>query len=116
MTLMWDSDAEDGSHQLEYSTTSSFQEAELWYEGPARRSFVSGLGEGEHFYRVRSRTGEGSPWGPWSEPMHIVVELQSLSTAWLLFGIGAVVFVCIAGFITWHTVRNGPVEYSEAGV
>jgi len=116
MILMWESSVEGGVHQLEYATTADFAEVELWYEGPAQRSFVSGLGNGEHYYRVRTRVGEDGAWGPWSEPMHIVVELQSLSTAWLLFGVGAVMFVCIAGFIAWQTLRGESMEESEAGV
>lgn len=94
-------------YQLEYSTDADFAEAELWYQGPQQRSFVSGLGNGEHFYRVRARMSPEAQWGLWSAPMRISVKLQDLAIAWLLFGVGALMFVCIAVFIVWQAQRAG---------
>jgi hypothetical protein len=117
LILAWMTDVEGGQHaieyQLEYSPSADFAEAELWYQGPQERSFVSGLGSGEHFYRVRTRMNAEAPWGPWSEPMHITVKLQDMTIAWILFGVGAVMFVCIAAFIIWQALRPGPSSSAE---
>lgn len=101
-TLRWEPVGVGDEFQVQHGTSAAFPDPELWYEGPATQSFVSGLGEGEHFYRVRAREGEGEPWGAWSDSVEVDVEYQPMWLAATLFSTGAVMFCCIVGFVVWQ--------------
>jgi len=109
VTLHWET-AEDADapafYQVEQSLDPDFASTLKWYEGHSRQAFISGIEDGDHYYRVRSRPDESSEWGGWSEPLHIRVERQSLTLAWGLFATGAGMFACIVGFIVYHTRRE----------
>ena len=104
--LHWDSQTPGALHQVEHSRDAEFSDPDLWYEGASRQAFISGMDDGEHFYRVRARADETQQWGGWSEPLRLSVERQSLALAWKLFATGSVLFVSIAAFITYHSTRE----------
>lgn len=77
----------DGVTELQQSRASDFFTAKTIYIGPDRASFVSGLDNGNYYYRVRAAGGE------WSETLMVKVQHQSLELAFALFGIGGLVFL-----------------------
>ena len=102
LTLRWEADGTPTEYQVEHAATSGFASPEVWYEGPATQTFISGLEEGDHFYRVRARGSESAAWGPWGESVGLTVEHQDMRLAWSLFGVGAVLFGSIVGFVAWQ--------------
>lgn len=121
-TLQWQSDAAGSlEYQLEHASADgsggAFGSGELWYQGPAERSFVSGLEEGVHLYRVRAREmGEAAgPWGPWSSPVEITVAYQSMKLAWTLFSVGAVMFLSIVAFVVWQSTGSRAAAHRAEG-
>jgi hypothetical protein len=83
---------EGAQFQVEQSRQPDFQETRLRYEGRDTASFISGLGNGSFYYRVRVVRSDGTQ-GDWSDSLVVKVEHHPLSQAWTLFGIGAVVFL-----------------------
>jgi len=101
--------------QVQRATRPDFSGAVVHHESAATAAFISGLEEGTHHFRVRGRelrdgedgltAGAGDApadgdatdpgWGPWSDPAVFEVEHQPMSTAWLLFGIGFVLFASL---------------------
>ncbi len=67
----------------------------VYYEGPQRRSFISGLENGTHEFVVMARLADTDPWGPESEPIVFTVEHHSLRQTFILLGIGAFLFIAI---------------------
>ncbi len=108
-TLRWFADAPADVFRLEYDTSPGFDDARVWCEGPATQTFVSGLEQGPHHYRVRAGTEDGT-WGAWSSSTVINVERQSLRLAWWLFGVGAVLFTCIVAFVVWQAAGDTSIE------
>lgn len=77
--------------ELQQSQQKKFDSLLVRYKGSDLASYISGLAEGIYYYRVRSELdGQLSDW---SEPIVVVVEHHSLQLAFLLFGLGAVVFL-----------------------
>ena len=90
--LDWVSD--DGEHFiLEQATSEDFQDARVIYEGPDKASFISGLNNGIYYFRIKSDGDDGS------DQVKTVVEYQSLSLAFSLFGVGAIVFILTSAVI-----------------
>lgn len=77
--------------ELQKSGSSSFQSPLTIYRGPDTASFVSGLPNGIHYYRVRS-VDTNQNTSTWSEPVEITVQHHSLQLAFTLFAVGLVVF------------------------
>ena len=89
--LVWEvpgAEAEALVFQLEQADTVRFQDARVSYEGPDRGRFVTGLPDGSTFYRVRAKTGADAPYGPWSEPVEVVVDYTPMRTVWILMAAG----------------------------
>ena len=85
---------EDGLRfALEQAPTERFARAEERYRGPDRGSFVSGLPEGDTWFRVRAIDEEGRA-GAWSAPMRIEVAYPSPTLVARLFALGAAVLGC----------------------
>lgn len=82
---------------------------EDWYRGPATQSFVSGIPDGTARVRVRSAPsvseGEAPDWGAWSEPLRVPVAHHPMNEALALMGLGAVVFLFIAGYVVQGSLR-----------
>ena len=122
-TLRWTPAAEsDGPVEFELRVTSDALDLEgtTLYRGRDRATFVSGLPEGEHVYRVRARAmadGDASeaPWGPWSDPQEVVVEYHPIGLAWGLFGVGAVLVACIVSYLVLADARARRGRIRDAG-
>jgi len=103
--IKWTAGDDATSHQLQYDTSGDFSDPLVWHEGADNESFISGLENGAHYFRVRSRAGAEGGWGQWSRTLTVEVERQSSQLAWSLFGVGAAMFLCVAGFIGYHSVK-----------
>lgn len=77
--------------ELHQSHQSDFDSVIVLYQGSDLASYISGLAEGTYHYRVRSMLE--SDTSDWSDPITVVVKHHSLQLAFLLFGIGAIVFL-----------------------
>ena len=84
--LEWDSEG-PSDFVLQQDITNDFTNPKTIYQGPDRASFVSGLPNGNYYYRVRSDSGK------WSETLLVTVQHQSLRLAFMLAGLGAIVFM-----------------------
>lgn len=86
--------------EVQTSTNADFEDAERCYLGPERASFRSGLGPGDHYFRVRERTSDASAtFGPWSRPVQVEMAFHPLRAAWALFAVGATLVGSIVGFL-----------------
>lgn len=82
--LDWSGEAE--FFWLEQAEDSLFEETKVIYRGPDKASFVSGLLDGQYYYRVKANEGE------WSNVLQVQVQHQSLNLALTLSGLGLLVF------------------------
>lgn len=86
LKLEWDA-PENIKVEVQKSETIDFNNPTLIYRGIDRASFISGLENGDHFFRVKEEGGD------WSSTLTIHVQHQSLQLAFILFTLGAVVFI-----------------------
>jgi hypothetical protein len=100
-TLSWSPGGAGGlvrDYQLEESQTAEFADARVRYEGPDRASFISGLTEGETWFRVRASNGEGR-FGPWSRPVSVEVRYPERPMVLRRLAVGALLFVATVGAV-----------------
>ena len=90
-------------YELQQSSHEDFSDPVHIYHGPDRASFVSGLSEGKHYFRVRLNVKDENIKGAWSESAVVQVKYQSMALAWTLFGTGSAVFLCTAMVILFGT-------------
>lgn len=96
----WPSGHEDGSKhefELQQAQDDQFSTFKTIYQGQDFATFLSGLRNGNYYYRVRVK--EGSDMSDWSKPILVEVKHHSLSLAFALFGLGALVFLLTVGII-----------------
>lgn len=86
LKLEWDA-PDNIKVEVQKSESKDFENPTVIYKGIDRASFISGLENGDHFFRVKE---EG---GSWSSTLTIHVKHQSLQLAFTLFTLGAVVFI-----------------------
>ena len=100
VTLRWKSRplAGDETYQLQHGSNAAFDDARTVLDGKDDTSFISGLPDGEHYFRVRLHSGRGKA-GPWSVDYSLTVEHHSLAVSLGLFGVGAIVFVLTVAFV-----------------
>lgn len=98
-SLAWESDADDALFIVESSPSEDFAGAVVYFEGPQRQAYISGLEEGEHFFRIAVRNSPEDDWSEWSEPASLTVAHHDLGVAFAFAGVGAVLFLCIVGFV-----------------
>ena len=77
---------DDSAIEVQQATNPQFGDAQTIYQGNNTSLFLSGLKNGEYFYRLRTEDGT------FSEPISVEVKHDSIQQAWLLFSLGAVVF------------------------
>jgi len=87
--LKWQSD-QQADFVLQQDTTLEFKTPKVLYNGPDTARAISGLLNGNYYYRVRIASND------WSGPVKVVVEHYKLSTALLFLGMGALVFLSTA--------------------
>ena len=78
---------------LQQADTANFSNAEIIYKGPDRASFVSGLPNGNYYFRLRAINSADEMASSWSKPVVVKVRHHSLFLALTLAGVGAFVFV-----------------------
>ena len=114
--LEWgDATASEVRYRVELAAPPDADTYELWYEGTARQSFVSGMPSGTVRVRVRrlttSTAADGAAsWGPWTEPLQIPVEHHAMSKALVLLVVGALVFGSVLVFVVQGALRYGREE------
>ena len=77
----------------------AFSDPLVIYRGPDLATFLSGLPDGTFHYRIRAIGPEETAPGRWSSPVTLEVKHHSLRLAFLLFGLGAVVFLLTVGIV-----------------
>ncbi len=85
MLLAWQPTAESAEYEVEYSGQN--RQAVLQYRGPDLACFVTGLEEGEHYFRVRQSGGT------WSEPVAVTVKFPPLSQVLIGLVSGALLLI-----------------------
>jgi len=91
------------TYVLQQSLSPDFDSVKIRYSGPDLATYISGLKNGTYNYRIRSvRDGKTSPW---SEVIVVTVEHHSLQLAFILFGLGAIVFIATV-FVVVKGVRG----------
>ncbi|MFW5882829.1 MAG: hypothetical protein ACOCVG_00510 [Verrucomicrobiota bacterium] len=91
-------EAEGVRFQLEQATVADFSDATERYVGRDLGSFISGLAEGNYYFRVRAVAPSGEP-GAWSEPMQVTVDYPNVRLVQTLLIAGAIVLVLTVGAI-----------------
>ena len=77
--------------ELQRALRSDFSDAKPYYRGPDLATYISGLANGQYYFRIREVDGNRA-LSRWSDPVEVIVEHHSLKLAFTLFFIGAVVF------------------------
>jgi hypothetical protein len=91
----------NAKYELQRALKSDFTDPVMLYRGPDQASFISGMDDGVYYFRVRETEGV------WSEVLTVQVAHQSLRLAFILFGIGGIVFL-----FTVIVVVNGARRYA----
>ena len=102
-------DAHALHYEVQRSSNQNFASVKTIYRGPDRATFLSGLRDGNYYYRVRSLQPESGEASDWSEVLVVKVVHHSLSLALWLFAIGALVFLLTVAVIvhgTWKIARE----------
>lgn len=96
INLAWEASADGppGVFELQESSAAAFPEegTRLRYRGPDRGSVVSGMAEGDRYFRVRAIQADGTAGG-WSETVHVKVRYMPRGKVMVLLSLGAVAFV-----------------------
>lgn len=98
--LKWDSDGGETHFTVQQAKSPEFRHPKTIYEGLDLGRSISGKFDGVYYYRVRAGEGE------WSDPVKVEVQHYDLSTAFLVLGIGAVVFIATVGLIIGGHIRH----------
>lgn len=93
--LKWQGDqlSRESIFEVQQAKDENFRTAKSIYQGPDRATFVSGLENGQYYFRVRPQGGE------WSNVYALQVQHHSLQLTFILLGLGAVVFLCTAAIV-----------------
>ncbi|MCB0664899.1 MAG: hypothetical protein KDC80_03710 [Saprospiraceae bacterium] len=80
-------------YQLQQAEDSTFSSGKEIYRGNDLASFISGLSNGNYYYRVRVIDEDRKENGPWSATKLVAVKHHSLELALSLFTLGGIVFL-----------------------
>ncbi len=92
-----DAPEEHPTFELQQAQSPDFSDASTRYKGPDRASYISGLPDGDFYFRVREVQNDRT--GPWSEPILVGVEHHSRELAYLLFALGSIVFLATVAVV-----------------
>lgn len=100
-TLNWTSAENPVStrFELQQGTQRDFSSPRVIYAGPDRGTYISGLPNGDFFYRVRAVNVQESENTQWSPPVHRAVKHPPLTFALSVMGVGAFVFISTISMI-----------------
>jgi len=94
--LVWRvAEAADGPiwrYEVQVDSSAHFSQPTQLYRGPDLATFVSGLPNGEYYYRIRVIGPEVDQPGRWDQA-YVRVEHHSLNLALTIAGIGSIVFI-----------------------
>ena len=93
------------AYELERAPTGDFDAPIRHYHGTDTASFVSGLEEGRHYFRVRASTSDGEA-GPWSESLIVEVNYVSMGKVKLLMLAGALCLIATVAIILVGSFRT----------
>ena len=82
---------------------SLFDSTRIRYTGPDMASYISGLKNGDYYFRVRTVTDHGNAHGDWSGTVTVTVEHHSLTLALTLAGLGGLVFLLTVAVVVQGT-------------
>lgn len=107
--LSWQPGIHGASHknisfELQQATSADFIQAEVLYQGQDLARVISGMPDGDYYYRLRRFQDSTIP-SHWSQPLHIQVKHHSLQKALVFFIAGALVFLITMLFVV-HRSHN----------
>lgn len=108
-----DADNSDIQFELQRATSSDFADARPCYHGPDRATYISGLADGDYYFRLREYISGGAH-SEWSQPVEVKVEHHSLNLAFTLFGIGGLVFALTLIVVVRGAARTSDPDQSHA--
>lgn len=85
--------------ELEQAVQENFFSPEAVYSGPDRGTYLSGLPDGDYYYRVRVVNTQEEKPSQWSPSVHRSVQHPSLEFTFTMLGVGATVFLSTIGVI-----------------
>lgn len=85
--------------ELQQGTQRNFSSPRVIYAGPDRGTYISGLPNGDFFYRVRAVNAQEPEKSQWSPPVHRSVQHPPLTFALSLMGVGAIVLISTISMI-----------------
>lgn len=89
--LKWESPTDSDTideFELQQADNTAFSNPSIIYQGPDLSTAISGLRNGNYFYRIRSQQSDD-----WSEAIKVEVAHHSLARAWGFFALGATMFI-----------------------
>ena len=99
ITLEWNS---EGIIVLEHARSKEFAKPWLRYRGDDQSSVLTGLAEGEHFFRIKEEGEETS----WSKVLPIQVEFVDLTLMYFLLAVGSAVSLLTVGAIIYGSRKT----------
>jgi hypothetical protein len=102
--LTWSTSAQ-ASVNIQKSLDESFSESTTVYRGKDNASVITGLMDGEYYFRARSEYPDGGV-SAWSETVLLSVEHHSLTKATLFFALGGIVFLATMLLIAFGAKRG----------
>lgn len=94
--------------ELQQSSSSDFQHPVVKYKGQDTATYISGLPTGTYFFRIRVNHHQEQRSGEWSETLPLTVQHHSLSLAFGLMAVGAVVFASTTALIVRGSTKAPP--------
>lgn len=89
--------------ELVQAADSMFADGRVRYVGPDMATYISGLKDGEYYFRVRTVNADRSDASEWSGTVVVSVEHHSLTLALSLAGLGGLVFLLTVVVVVWGT-------------
>ena len=99
ITLEWNS---EGIIVLEHARSKEFAKPWLRYRGDDQSSVLTGLAEGEHFFRIKEEGEETS----WSKVLPVQVEFVDLTLMYFLLAVGSAVSLLTVGAIIYGSRKT----------
>ncbi len=101
LTWQWDGEISGKAYhfELQQADNKNFDNAISLYTGPDFATFISGLKNGDYYYRISVSLEDSNFRSEWSEPLLVTIKHHPLQLAYGLFAMGAVVFLATVGIV-----------------
>lgn len=90
---------DDIQFRLERSETPDFAKVHPRYLGTDLGTYISGLAERVHYFRVRAESMNGAQVGAWSAPLTVEVRYVDRTQVYWMLGMGLVIFLATCALI-----------------